>query len=85
MNKMCLFGLGFCDHVIDVHLYLFIYHVMKKGDHCLLICCPSIFQYKWNQIVAEDAPWGNECSLFHVFWRHFDLVVAGEAIHERKY
>src|ERR1051325_10953258 len=57
-------------------------HVMKKCHHGTLISGASVLQSERHDLVAESAPLCNKISLLHVFGSHFDLIVAGETIHE---
>src|ERR1043165_910365 len=47
-----------------------------------MISGACVLQSERHDFVAESTPLCNESSLLHVFKSHFDLIVAGETIHE---
>ena len=48
----------------------------------LLIGSTSILQAKWHDIICVCSLMCGECCLGFVLLNHFDLIVAGEAVHE---
>jgi len=70
------------DHVIHINLDLFVYHVVKDSSHSPLVSSFCIDQPKRHYSEIESAPRCNERCLFSILWRHLDLVVTGETIHE---
>ena len=44
-----------------------------------------ILQNERHDLITEGAPLCDKSGFLHVFGRHFDLVVPGEAIHEGEY
>src|SRR3954468_7046161 len=85
MDEVFLFSVRFCDHIIHIHFYFLVNHIMEQGYHCTLICCPCVFQTERHYLVTKSPPRCCECCLLHVFWCHLDLIVTGEAIHEREH
>jgi len=65
--------LGLCDHIIYIHLNLFMHHVMKKSQHgSLVVTC--VLQTEWHNFVTICSPRCNKSCLCLIFWSHFYLV-----------
>ena len=80
MVKVFFFGLGPCNHVINVDLNLMVNHVMEQSDHGALIRCPNILQFERHDFIAKGTPPCDERCLFHILGSHFNLIVTGETI-----
>ena len=61
------------------------HHVMKYGRHGMLVGCACVFQPERHHSIVEIAYASPESSLLRVFWRHSNLIISTEAIHEGKH
>lgn len=52
---MILAMAGLDNHVINIDLHFFVYHIMKEGNHGSLICCSGILEAKRHDPVTKNA------------------------------
>ena len=67
-------------HVVNVNLYLVVYHVMEKKLPWHAISCTDILQTKRHNLVAESSPLCDEGYFLHILKCHFNLIILGETI-----
>ena len=70
------------NYVIYIVFQLTVHHVVEYERYGTLISCACIFQPKRHYSIVEIIYGCFEGSFLRILWRHSDLIVPAESVHE---
>ena len=84
MTDMKIPLLGMSRQVVEIGLHN-VFDIVESIWHGTLKYSAHIFQSKWDFSIGKGPPSENEIRLLLIWRENFDMIIAGEAIHEWKY